>query len=155
MTFTITTIAAFVGILNEATKAIARSFGKNVNRYIPICSIVYGIILGVCGYFLPDVQMGNNVVEAIAIGISAGLSSTGVHQAFHQLAKPAEDADPKADDEQIEAILAEDDDYDDSDCLPEVEFDGDEADGADFEVVPIPDEEEELTPAIQIPEDDE
>ena len=133
MTFTITTIAAFVGILNEATKAFARSFGKNVNRYIPICSIVYGIILGVCGYFLPDVQMGNNIVEAIAIGISAGLSSTGVHQAFHQLAKPAEDADPKVDDEQIEAILAEDDDYDDSNELPEVEFDDDDGEDVDID----------------------
>lgn len=139
MTFTITTIAAFVGILNEATKAFARSFGKNVNRYIPICSIVYGIILGVCGYFLPDVQMGNNIVEAIAIGISAGLSSTGVHQAFHQLAKPAEDADPEADDEDV---LMEDDNYDDNNCLPDVEFDDDEADGADFESVPIPEDDE-------------
>ena len=149
MEFSIVTIAAFVGILNEATKAIARSFGKNVNRYIPICSVIYGIILGVCGYFMSDVKMGNNLIEAIIIGVSAGLSSTGVHQAFHQLAKPAEEADPQVDEEVLEEILNEDgydddEEYDDDD--PEPSYDEEDAtadeDEPNLEIIPIPEDDE-------------
>jgi Na+-translocating ferredoxin:NAD+ oxidoreductase RnfA subunit len=85
MEFSIVTISAFVGILNEVVKKIASSLGKDVNKFIPICSIVFGIILGISGFYIPNVEMGNNIIEAIFIGISAGAAATGCHQIYKQL----------------------------------------------------------------------
>lgn len=102
MELTIATITAFVGVLNEGTKSIAKCFGKDINRFIPIFSIVYGVILGVCGYYMTDVTIGNSLLESVIIGVSAGLASTGCHQVFHQLSKPSENetVDEKDDDDE-------------------------------------------------------
>ena len=89
MEFSIVTISAFVGILNECVKKIASIFGKDLNKFIPLFSILFGIILGISGYYIPNVVMGNNIVEAIFIGISAGAAATGCHQIYKQL-KPEE-----------------------------------------------------------------
>lgn len=86
--FSIITISTFVTILDEATKTFSNLvLKKNISKYIPIFSVVYGIILGIIGYYLPDVAMGNNIVEAIFIGISAGSAATGVNQISKQLNK--------------------------------------------------------------------
>lgn len=85
--FSIISIAAFVAGGNECIKLIGRSLNKDWNKYIPICSLVIGVILGLAGYFIPNVDMGNNIVEAIFIGLSAGASATGVHQVGKQLMK--------------------------------------------------------------------
>lgn len=84
--FSIATITAFVGFLNELVKLISKKcFDKELNRYIPLFSIVFGLILGIAGYFIPNVEMGNNIIEAIFIGISAGCAATGIHQVGKQL----------------------------------------------------------------------
>lgn len=89
--FSIVSISAFVSVLNELTKTIANNcFGKSVNRYIPIFSLVYGVALAICGYCIPDTYFGNNLVEAVFIGLSAGGAAVGIHQTFHQLSKPSE-----------------------------------------------------------------
>ena len=85
MEFSIVTISAFVGALNELVKKIASIYGKDLNKFIPIFSIVFGIMLGIAGYFIPNVAMGNNIVEAIFIGISAGAAATVCHQVYKQL----------------------------------------------------------------------
>ena len=86
--FSIFTIVTFVTILNDLTKYIADLlFRKNINKYIPLFSIMYGILLGVMGYNIADVDMGNNVIEAIFIGISAGSSAVGINQIGKQLDK--------------------------------------------------------------------
>lgn len=91
MQLTLVTIGAFVAVLNQGTKYIANTFiKKDVSKFIPICSVIYGIILGIIGYYLPEANMGNNLIEAIFIGISAGSASTGVHQIGKQLTKPSE-----------------------------------------------------------------
>ena len=82
--FSILTISPFVGILNEATKSVAKCFKKDINRYIPIFSLVYGVILGIAGYYIPDLDFGHNLVEAIFAGLVGGGAATGVHQTFHQ-----------------------------------------------------------------------
>ena len=88
LNFSIATIATFVGILDQITKTIFKTYGKqNWDKYIPICSIVYGLILGISGYFIPNVDMGSNIIEAIFIGLSAGAASTGIHQIYRQQAK--------------------------------------------------------------------
>ena len=85
---TIVTISAFVAALNQATKYIGNNFIKrDISKYIPICSVIYGLILGIIGFYLPNANMGNNLVEAILIGISAGSASTGCHQIVKQLTK--------------------------------------------------------------------
>ena len=85
--FSIITISAFVAAGNECIKLIANSLRKDWNKYIPICSLVLGVILGISGYFIPSVPMGNNIIEAIFIGLAAGASATGVHQVGKQLTK--------------------------------------------------------------------
>lgn len=85
---TIVTIGAFVAALNQATKYIATNFIKrDISKFIPICSVIYGLVLGIIGFYLPNANMGNNLVEAILIGISAGSASTGCHQIVKQLTK--------------------------------------------------------------------
>ena len=84
--FSIGTISIFVGVLNELVKTIVKtSFNFDINKYIPIFSIIFGMILGIIGYFLPDVEMGENIVEAIFIGLAAGSTATGIHQIGKQL----------------------------------------------------------------------
>ena len=85
---TIVTIGAFVAALNQATKYIATNFIKrDISKFIPICSVIYGLVLGIIGFYLPNANMGSNLVEAILIGISAGSASTGCHQIVKQLTK--------------------------------------------------------------------
>ena len=84
--FSIATITVFVGFLNELVKYISKKcFNVEINKYIPLFSIGFGMILGICGYFIPNVTMGNNIIEAIFIGISAGCAATGIHQVGKQL----------------------------------------------------------------------
>lgn len=89
--FSILTISPFVGVLNEATKTIAKCFKKDINRYIPIFSLVYGVLLGIAGYYIPDLDFGNNLVEAIFAGLVGGGAATGVHQTFHQISSKPDD----------------------------------------------------------------
>ena len=91
MKLSIVTIGIFVGLLDEGTKYITTNFiKKDVSKFIPILSVVYGIILAVVGYFMPTIEMGSDIIEAIVIGISAGSSSTGIHQIAKQLTKTQE-----------------------------------------------------------------
>ena len=109
MQLSIVTIGAFVGILNQATKYIAENFiKKDISKFIPIFSVVYGIILGIIGFYLPNADMGSNLVEAIFIGISAGSASTGVHQIGKQLSKDdASNVEQANDETDISANIAE------------------------------------------------
>lgn len=86
--FSIATIGAFVATLNELTKYVTKTYiKKDISRYIPLFSLLYGLILGISGFFIPNVEMGSNIVEAIFIGLSAGAASTGVHQIYKQQTK--------------------------------------------------------------------
>ena len=86
--FSIITITTFVAMLNECTKYFANLiFKKDIKKYIPVFSIIFGVALGVIGYYLPNVEMGNNIVEAVFIGIAAGAGSTGIHQIGKQFGK--------------------------------------------------------------------
>ena len=86
--FSIISISTFVTVLNEVVKYIADTmFKKDIKRYIPMFSIIFGIILGIIGFYIPTVEMGNNIVEAIFIGIAAGSAATGFNQIGKQLNK--------------------------------------------------------------------
>ena len=86
--FSIVPITTFVAMINKCTKYFANLiFKKDIKKYIPIFSVVFGIALGVIGFYLPNVEMGNNIVEAVFIGIAAGAGSTGIHQIGKQFVK--------------------------------------------------------------------
>lgn len=89
MKLSIVTISAFVGMLNEATKYTAKTFfNKDISKFIPMFSVLYGILLALVGfYFIPESGLGNDFIEAILIGISAGSASTGIHQIGRQMEK--------------------------------------------------------------------
>lgn len=89
MKLSIVTIGTFVAALNQATKYISKTFfNKDITKFIPICSVVYGILLALVGYFfVPESGFGTDIIEAIIIGISAGSASTGIHQIGRQISK--------------------------------------------------------------------
>lgn len=84
----IITISSFVTFLDTVTMIIGRQcFKKDINRFIPIFSLVYGLALGIAGYYTPNIDMGSNIIEAIFIGLSAGAAATGINQVGKQLSK--------------------------------------------------------------------
>lgn len=133
--FTAITLAAFVVALNEVVKIIAVAITgdeEKIKRYIPIFSLVFGVILGIIGYFMPNVAMGNNIVEAIFFGLASGASATGYHQVFKQLKKPTDENVNNCNTEDIS-----DDENATADMLQDTEEESD-----DFDVVPIPPEDD-------------
>ena len=117
MKLSIVTIGLFVGMLDQATKYITTNFVKqDMTKYIPVFSVVYGIILGIIGYFMPGVDMGSDLLEAIFIGASAGGASTGVHQIGKQLSKASTD---KSSDDFQNVETSEDVCSGDTDAQPE------------------------------------
>lgn len=85
--FSIITLSTFVTLLVSTTRYIATIFKKDISYYLPIFAIIYGVILSVCGYYFTDVEMGNNIIEAIFIGLSSGAGACGVNQVGKQLYK--------------------------------------------------------------------
>ena len=87
--FSIVTISVFVSTLNEITKAIVKGvFKKDINKFIPLFSITYGIVLAIIAFYTGIENFGNNLIEAIFIGLSSGAAAVGYHQVGKQLLKP-------------------------------------------------------------------
>lgn len=85
---TIVTIGIFVAMLDEGTKYIATNIiKKDVSTWIPVCSVVYGIILGIICYYTTDASVTYNLLETIFIGASAGASATCLDQTYKQAKK--------------------------------------------------------------------
>ena len=102
--FSIISISTFVTVLNEVVKYMADTmFKKDIKRYIPMFSIVFGIVLSNIKIYNPNVEMGKNIVEAIFIGIAAGSAATGVNQIGKQLYK--KDINGKDINDQINEIV--------------------------------------------------
>ena len=86
--FSILTIGTFVTMLDSISILICKiCFKKDIKKIVPILSLIFGLGLGIAGYYTPDVDMGNNLIEAIFIGLSAGAAATGVNQVGRQLTK--------------------------------------------------------------------
>lgn len=89
--FSIITIGSFVTMLDSITRYIGKfCFKKDIGRVLPIFSILYGVALGICGFYTPNVEMGANLIEAVFIGLSAGAAATGINQVGKQLNKKDE-----------------------------------------------------------------
>lgn len=80
---TVVAIVVICYLIGIACKAI----GAIHDELIPVIVGVAGGALGVVGmYVMPDFP-AQDVLNAIAIGVSSGLASTGVNQVYKQLGK--------------------------------------------------------------------
>lgn len=78
---TVVAIVVITYLIGLGTKAIPHI----KDNYIPIIVGFTGGILGVIGmYVIPDFP-ANDILNAIAVGIVSGLSSTGVNQIYKQV----------------------------------------------------------------------
>ena len=106
--FTVVTISVFVSTLNEITKTLVKGvFHKEINRFIPIFSIVYGIGLAILAFYTGIENFGNNLVEAMFIGLSSGAAAVGYHQVGKQLFKESLTTDTTEQKEEEEYPVAE------------------------------------------------
>lgn len=79
-----TTVIAIVVICYLIGLA-AKTIPAVKDNYIPVIVGAFGGILGVLGmYVMPDFP-AQDILNAIAVGIVSGLSSTGVNQIYKQL----------------------------------------------------------------------
>ena len=83
---TIPALAAIVYTLIDVTKT-ALGGDEKFRRFIPLIALVLGAICGVVAFYcVPDVMETENLLVAIILGASSGLSATGTNQAVKQLA---------------------------------------------------------------------
>lgn len=69
---------------------------ENFKRFIPLTAALLGMIFGVIAYYaLPDIIPAPNLIVAILIGASSGLTATGFNQTVKQLSKYSEEKQNK------------------------------------------------------------
>nr|DAK71472.1 MAG TPA: holin [Caudoviricetes sp.] len=84
------TVLAIV-VMTYLIGAAAKLIPHIKDEYIPVIVGVAGGALGVAGmYLMPDFP-AQDIMNAIAIGIVSGLSSTGVNQVYKQIKKGSEE----------------------------------------------------------------
>lgn len=93
-TFTeIATIPALAAIVYTIIDIVKTAMGgdEKFKRFIPLISCALGAVCGVIAfYFVPGVFETENLLVAIILGASSGLSATGTNQAVKQLVKKEE-----------------------------------------------------------------
>ena len=84
-------IPAFVVIIYLVAEIVKKIKGGALNTYIPIICGCCGAALGIVAFLVcPSYIMAENWFEAIAIGITSGLATTGINQVYKQLVDSAE-----------------------------------------------------------------
>ena len=131
--FSALSVSAFVGVLNEITKFISTNvFKKDISRFIPIFSFVYGLTLGLIAWFTHIQGFGDNVIDAAFIGLTAGGAATGYHQIGKQLMKKDDGVtDEKTDGVDEIDLETPQSDFDLLDVTDVEDAEGDEADDED------------------------
>lgn len=90
-TFTeIATIPALAAIVYTIIDIVKTAMGgdEKFKRFIPLISCALGAVCGVIAFYLvPGVFETENLLVAIILGASSGLSATGTNQAVKQLTK--------------------------------------------------------------------
>lgn len=92
----ITVIPAIAAVVYTIIDIVKTACGgdEKFKRFIPLISAVLGAICGVVSfYFIPGVIDTGNLLVAIIIGASSGLSATGLNQTVKQLTKKNEEDD--------------------------------------------------------------
>lgn len=115
--FTVVTISVFVSTLNEITKTLVKGiFHKEINRFIPIFSILYGIGLSILAFYTGIENFGNNLIEAMFIGLSSGAAAVGYHQVGKQLFKESSTTSDETNTDEPVAEISDVEDVDVSDA---------------------------------------
>lgn len=84
----VTTVVAIV-VITYLIGLAAKAIPNVKDNLIPIIVGISGGILGIVGmYVIPDFP-ASDILNAIAVGIVSGLSSTGVNQIYKQVKKNA------------------------------------------------------------------
>ena len=78
---TVVAIVVITYLIGYASKQIPQV----KDNYIPIIVGIAGAILGVIGMYVIPNYPANDILNAIAVGIVSGLSSTGVNQIYKQV----------------------------------------------------------------------
>lgn len=102
-------VALTYAVIELYKKCLAKT-NETLNRIIPLLGLVFGGVAGiVCFYAFPELIIAHNLLSAIIVGASSGLSATGCNQIFKQLKKygievkqPEETSTPPAETEQEE-----------------------------------------------------
>ena len=80
-------LAAIVYTLIDVTKT-ALGGDEKFRRFIPLVALVLGALCGVVAFYcVPGVMDTENLLIAIVLGASSGLSATGTNQVAKQLTK--------------------------------------------------------------------
>ena len=78
-------LAAIVYTIIDITKT-AMGGDEKFRRFIPLIACVLGAVCGVVAfYFVPGVFQTENLLVAIVLGASSGMSATGTNQVVKQL----------------------------------------------------------------------
>lgn len=65
---------------------------EKFKRFIPLVSAGMGVVFGIVAFYTtPDIMPANNILMAVLIGGSSGLTATGTNQIFKQLNKNIDD----------------------------------------------------------------
>nr|DAO69518.1 MAG TPA: holin [Bacteriophage sp.] len=80
----VSTVVAIV-VITYLIGYAAKQIPQVKDNYIPIIVGVAGAILGVIGMYVIPNYPANDILNAIAVGIVSGLSSTGVNQIYKQV----------------------------------------------------------------------
>lgn len=59
---------------------------EKFKRFLPLVAGLFGTGLGVASYFIPSINVASNILDAILIGLMSGLTATGTHQIYKQMA---------------------------------------------------------------------
>lgn len=74
----IVVIAYLIGLVAKAVPAVK-------NEFIPVIVGIAGGILGIAGMYVIPEFPAQDIINAFAVGVVSGLSSTGVNQVWKQM----------------------------------------------------------------------
>ena len=94
---TIPALAAIVYTIIDITKT-AMGGDEKFRRFIPLIACVLGAVCGIVAFYcVPGVMDTQNLLVAIVLGASSGLSATGTNQVVKQLTSGSASDTPKED----------------------------------------------------------
>ena len=85
----IVSIPVIVTIVCGTMELLKKAVNKEeFNRFIPLCAVVLGALLGVTAFYIyPVIIPADNALLAILIGAASGWAATGANQTIKQLTK--------------------------------------------------------------------
>lgn len=81
-------ITFIAGLIAEAFKKILPKLTtKNISHFIPVISLISGIIISIICFYTNTMNVGETLIQAIIVGAIGGAGMTGLHQLPTQMRK--------------------------------------------------------------------